>query len=145
MNASEFLTVDDVAARLGLGARTIRSYIRDGKLPAVRMGKQYRIARADLEAFTGHPSDTRKTARRHRHSEASAIVSIDAVPRDLAHRISTMLTAGAATRPGAGRPLRVDTIYDEERAHLKVVVIGGVSETGDVLALIDALTTEDRP
>ena len=51
----EMYSVDQVAAQLGLHVRTVRSYVRDGRLKAVRIGKQYRIAREDLEALTGHP------------------------------------------------------------------------------------------
>ena len=48
-------SVEQVAAQLGLHVRTVRNYVRDGRLKAVRIGKQYRIARADLDALTGQP------------------------------------------------------------------------------------------
>ncbi|MFT8637922.1 MAG: helix-turn-helix domain-containing protein [Pseudoclavibacter sp.] len=47
----ELLSVVDVAARLRLDPRTVRAYIRSGRLPAVRIGKQYRIRAVDLAAF----------------------------------------------------------------------------------------------
>jgi excisionase family DNA binding protein len=31
--------------------RTVRNYVRDGRLKGVQIGKQYRITRGDLEAF----------------------------------------------------------------------------------------------
>jgi len=37
-------SVEHVAERPGLQVRTIRSYVRDGRLTAVRIGKRYRIA-----------------------------------------------------------------------------------------------------
>ena len=49
----EWFSVDQVAQRLGLHVRTVRNYVRDGRLKAVRIGKQYRIARSDLEELTG--------------------------------------------------------------------------------------------
>ncbi|MEW2439811.1 helix-turn-helix domain-containing protein, partial [Streptomyces caniferus] len=55
-------SVEQVAERLGLHVRTIRNYVRDGRLPAVRIGKQYRIAHEDLEAFTGRPVTRRRSA-----------------------------------------------------------------------------------
>ncbi len=87
-------SVDQVAERLGLHVRTVRNYVRDGKLPAVRIGKQYRIAHDDLEAFTGRPvppplSDSTSTMR---HSEVSSIIEIDAVDPHTAYRLSTLLT-----------------------------------------------------
>nr|WP_279635938.1 helix-turn-helix domain-containing protein [Kitasatospora cheerisanensis] len=49
----EFYSVEDVAGLLGLHVKTVRGYVRDGKLKATRIGKQYRIARGEVEAFTG--------------------------------------------------------------------------------------------
>src|SRR5262245_17738374 len=49
-------SVEQVAQRLGLHVKTVRGYVREGKLKAVRIGKQYRIAREDFEALLGqHP------------------------------------------------------------------------------------------
>ena len=135
----ELYSVDQVAGLLGLHVRTIRSYVRDGRLKAVRIGKQYRIARDDLEAFTGHPvSAPVAEARRHFHVEVSSIVQIDAIGPDRSGRISTHLMA-ATNGPASGAPLRVQTIYDEERARLKIVVLGDPSTTAALLQLIGAL------
>jgi len=62
----------------GLHVRTVRNYVREGRLKAVRIGKQYRIAREDLDAFTGTESKVRRT----RHVEVSSIVEIDAISRE---------------------------------------------------------------
>jgi hypothetical protein len=43
--------------------KTVRNYVRDGRLKAVRIGKQYRIAREDLEAFMGGVADTAEVFR----------------------------------------------------------------------------------
>ena len=51
----ELLSVFDIAKRLKLHVKTVRNYVREGRLKAVRVGKQYRISRADVEAFTGFP------------------------------------------------------------------------------------------
>ena len=51
----ELYSVEQVAERLGLHVKTVRNYVREGRLKAVRIGKQYRIAREDLAAMTGRP------------------------------------------------------------------------------------------
>ncbi|MGW7572507.1 helix-turn-helix domain-containing protein [Streptomyces sp. NPDC054765] len=124
-------SVDQVAERLGLHVRTIRTYVRDGRLPAVRIGKQYRIAHEDLEAFTGRPvpAPLSETAGRQRHTEVSGIVEIDAVSAETAHRLTTLLMSSAAHRRPDGAPLRIETAYDEERARMKVIVLGGLADT----------------
>ncbi|WP_304455145.1 helix-turn-helix domain-containing protein [Nocardiopsis sp. YSL2] len=123
-------SVDQVADLLGLHVRTIRNYVREGRLRAVRIGKQYRVSPADLEAFTGTPVPGATPGRAAPpHAEASSIVEVDGVDARTADRVTTLLTGMAAgPRPG-GQPLRVECVYDRDRARLKVVVLGGLGET----------------
>ncbi|WP_410908004.1 helix-turn-helix domain-containing protein, partial [Priestia sp. SIMBA_032] len=58
MTPSYYLSADEVADELGLHVRTVRTYIRDGRLRAARVGKQYRITRADLAAFAAGAGNT---------------------------------------------------------------------------------------
>lgn len=134
-------SVDEVADRLGLHVRTVRGYVRDGKLPATRIGKQYRIAAADLETFTGLPAPggPRESAARQRHSEASSIIEVDAVDPGTADRVSTLLTGAAATRGPDGQALRVQTFYDRERARLKVILVGGLGDTARLLEYMEGV------
>jgi excisionase family DNA binding protein len=139
MMSQELYSVDQVAERLGLHVRTVRSYIRGGRLKAVRIGKQYRIAREDLEALTGRtvaPAE-RGPVRRERHVEVSSIVQIEAISPDLVGRITNGLM-GAANSRGQGEDgaLRVDTVYDETRARLKVILTGGLETTTSLLGLL---------
>jgi len=45
----DFMTVAEVAELLKLNQQTIRNWIDDGKLPAVRIGRKVRVLRSDLE------------------------------------------------------------------------------------------------
>ncbi|MFE3885092.1 helix-turn-helix domain-containing protein [Streptomyces lydicus] len=136
-----FYSVEQVAERLGLHVRTIRGYVRDGRLPAVRIGKQYRIAHEDLEAFTGRPvpAPPGETDGRQRHSEVSSIVEIDGVSAETADRL-TILLVGSATngRPG-DEPLRIETAYDQERARMKIIVLGGLGATARLLDYVEGV------
>lgn len=53
MDPGRLLTVDDVAGRLSANEKTIRRWIKDGRLPAVNLGHRmgYRIREADLDQF----------------------------------------------------------------------------------------------
>jgi excisionase family DNA binding protein len=126
----DLYSVEQVASLLGLHVRTVRHYVREGRLKAVRIGKQYRIARADLEAFTGQPMAA--PARRTRHVEVSSIVEVDAVDPETAGRLATGLAAAAKGGDG-GQRLRIDTLYDPARARLKVIVTGGLVTTAELL------------
>ncbi|MFF2557058.1 helix-turn-helix domain-containing protein [Nocardia sp. NPDC058058] len=136
-------SVEDVAERLGLHVRTVRGYVRDGKLPAVRIGKQYRIAHADLEAFTGRPvpEALRESVSRQRHAEVSSIVEADAVDRATVDRVSALLTGATGNRQAGDAPIRFHTMYDAERARLKIIIVGSLSETAQLLEYLDGVLT----
>ena len=86
----QLYSAEEAAQILGLQVRTVRNYVREGRLPGVRIGKQYRIARADLEAFTaggiarGGAPGARGRAAPHASgaqsaAEASSVVQIDGI------------------------------------------------------------------
>jgi excisionase family DNA binding protein len=143
--AEELFSVEQVAQRLGLHVRTVRTYVRDGRLKAVRIGKQYRIAKADLEAFTGGPAATmpREDAARRRAVDVTTIAQVDALDRHTADRITTALTAAVNGPPAGDERVRVQIGYDEERASMKIVVLGSPGPTAALLRLLDALVGVD--
>lgn len=47
----EILTVEQAAEFLQVHKITVYRYIREGLLPAARLGKMYRLFRRDVEAF----------------------------------------------------------------------------------------------
>ncbi|MCG6498085.1 helix-turn-helix domain-containing protein [Kitasatospora sp. A2-31] len=140
----QYYSVEQVAELLGLHVRTVRGYIRDGRLRATRIGKQYRIARQDLEAFTGAPA-AEPPAAEPRYAEVSAVVRIESIGRVEAGRVAnTVLAAIAGPRDGGGPPLRVEAVHEEDRETLRLVVLGGPADTAAVLALVDTLIKENR-
>ncbi|GAA2454211.1 helix-turn-helix domain-containing protein [Actinomadura vinacea] len=130
-------SVEEVAERLGLHVRTVRGYIRSGRLKAVRIGKQYRIAPADLEALTGRPS-----AAGLARMEVSSIVQVEGIDRTAADRLGTLVLAGTNTGGDPARPLRVQTVHDPERNRLKIVILGGAAATAEILRLLEAVLGE---
>jgi excisionase family DNA binding protein len=48
----EFLTVYEVAGLLKVNQMTVRNWIDQGSLPAVRVGRRVRIRREDFDVFT---------------------------------------------------------------------------------------------
>jgi excisionase family DNA binding protein len=47
----EYLTVDEVAAKLRVAPKTVRRWCASGQLKALRAGRPWRIKPADLEIF----------------------------------------------------------------------------------------------
>jgi len=127
-------SVEQVAEQLGLHVRTVRGYIRAGRLKAVRIGKQYRIAQADLAVFTGRP-----VAPTRPRVEVSTVIELTGIEVAGADRLSTLLVAGAQLPQGGAEPLRVQTIHDHARSRFKVIILGGISATAAVLAMLDGI------
>src|SRR5579875_1371519 len=153
-------SAEEAAQLLGLTVRTVRGYVRDGVLPGVRIGKQYRIARSDLDAFTagraarggvgqgpalvapatgaahaaGQPDAGRVVA------EASIVVKLAPISATALERLQRTLEAfEAAEAQNDSGALRVELLYDPQRATLKVVIVGLLALAGEVLRIIDAL------
>jgi excisionase family DNA binding protein len=137
----DLFSVFDIATRLNLHVKTVRNYVREGRLKATRIGKQYRISRADLEAFTGHPVPPTESemARRQRHVEVSGIVQIDAISPEASAQMENSLAAFVNGRTKPEEPLRIETIYNRHIGHLKIILFGGANDTGSALKLITAL------
>jgi excisionase family DNA binding protein len=49
LDDSEFLTVAEVAETLKLNQQTVRNWIDQGSLPALRIGRRVRIRRSDFD------------------------------------------------------------------------------------------------
>lgn len=128
----ELYSVEQVADRLGLHVKTVRNYVREGRLKAVRIGKQYRIARQDLEAMTGRSEPPLEPVRRTRHVEVSSIVEIDAISPEMVNRLTVSLIGGASG-------IRIETIYNPERARLKIILVGDLDKNASYLKFVNTI------
>jgi excisionase family DNA binding protein len=129
----ELYSVEQVAERLGLAVRTVRAYVRDGRLKAVRIGKQYRITGGDLAAFTGQPAAPQTLAR---HLEVSSIVEMEGVSLDASIRLANSLLASLNGRKPGDPSMRAETLYDPERKRMKFILLGDPGVTADLLKMI---------
>ncbi|TDC84343.1 DNA-binding protein [Micromonospora sp. KC606] len=133
-------SVEQVAERLGLHVRTVRGYIRSGRLKATRIGKQYRIARADLDTLLGRATPAARNAAPA--LEVASIVTVDGVDRSTADRLATLVLASLNNPRPAARPLRAQTVHDEQRHRMKFVLMGDAAATAEVLHLLDAVLAD---
>lgn len=141
------LSAEQAAEVLGLQVRTVRNYVRDGRLPGVRIGKQYRIARADLEAFTagsgaGEAIAGGKAAIEHPSAaqaatEVASVVQMDGIDRGTWERLELTITAAATVGAGGDRAVRIEPLYDEDRSRLRLIIVGGAGATAELLRIIE--------
>ena len=80
----ETLTLKEVARELGRSLEQVRRYVREGKLPARKLGMQWFVSRRALEAFQGNgggasQADIAGRARALREQIKARVGSIDVV------------------------------------------------------------------
>jgi excisionase family DNA binding protein len=135
------LSVDQVAEILKLHVRTVRNYVRDGRLKATRIGKQYRIALGDLESFTGGPvesHDDRVLAPGGR-VQVSSVFTVEGVTPTLANRLTTSLIATSNGPRAPGQWLSITTAYDVEFDRLRILMASDLPTLRSYLPLIEAV------
>ena len=152
------MAVDDTVA--GSGARCVA--VTDGPLLAgcgagdkgfgePAHGGDHRLIPAPGYRVRGerHTRGDRVDHSLHQHGHAGRVersdVELTSLRRDVleferagADRISTHVI-GSLNQSGIGR-LRVETVYDEDRAVLKVIILGDLAPTAELLRLINLMT-----
>ena len=75
--------------------------------------------------------------RRGRHIEVSSIVEIDAVSPETANRL---LLLGA----GVGAGVRVEAIYNRERGHMKIILVGSMESNAHCFKFISMVLESEK-
>lgn len=137
--SSSFLTAEQAAERLSLHPKTVRRFIREGRLKATRIGKAYRILESDLAAFAGAPADggSEPVAR------VTSVVDIDNVDSETAQRLARFFPGALYSRDPRPDPISLQVLYDPERQQLKVMLAGSPSRVAAYLSHIE-LTLETQ-
>jgi excisionase family DNA binding protein len=130
--SEELYTVEQVAERLKLHAKTVLRAIREERLRATRVGKSYRILRSDLEAFAGLPAQAPAVG----DPWITSIVDIPNIWPEMAQKWARTVTNALNARTPGGPPLRADVIYEPERSHLKIIVVGPPADVVNLMNLI---------
>jgi excisionase family DNA binding protein len=131
--SDRLVTVEQAAEQLKLHPKTVLRYIRDGRLPATRIGKSYRIVRADLDAFAGVASGGSEAAACAR---ATCIVDIPDIAAEAAERTATFLHSAAMSGTAERPPLHLETAFDPLARSMKMVVIGCPADVGKLLEML---------
>ena len=48
---NEYITTGDIAKIFKINVLTVRRWIKSGKLPAIFLGKEYRVKKSDFDSF----------------------------------------------------------------------------------------------
>lgn len=86
MSDEQFLTTEEVMDYLQVNLRTVYRLIKAGRIPAVRIGRQWRFHKKDIDAWLdGNRSDGQTGAPRNARGERTRVLVVDdeQIVRDL--------------------------------------------------------------
>jgi excisionase family DNA binding protein len=139
--SSELFTVHFAAQRLKLHPKTVLRFIREGRLRATRIGKSYRILRGDLEAFAGLPISTEPPAP---EASVTSIIDVPGVGPELAQKWARTIPAVLYSRVGNGPHLHAEVMYEADRSHLKIVLLGAPDDMAKMISMIRTMIEHSR-
>ncbi len=149
----KFYTIYQVADQLEMSHKTIRNFISDGRLKASKVGKQWRIAEADLEFFMKQGESTDDKQEESLNSivfelpsegtedqiKVSAVLDIKQQDKEQFMRLSNTLLANMN---GGGFKVRGCTLnvkYYEQDRTVKLFLWGSIHFIQDMLETIKIL------
>jgi len=150
-----YYTVDQVAEMLHMHVKTVRRYIREGKLPAAKVGKQWRVTGHDLSIFMEgeRPADvdssgstlstsTSATTARPPKVQVSTVVETVYETQQEVERITNTLTAVMQTKdPAYGNStLNVQVLPGQRK--IRVLLWGTIPFMESMLGCIRTLVEE---
>lgn len=131
-------TVESAASALGLHAKTVLRYIREGRLPAQKVGKAYRIGHDELEAFAGMPLRRAFSGPALRTTSITDVAGIDVKQ---AQHLATALQTAILSRDHSAEPINLQTAFDPAAGVFKIVGHGSPADIGKLLELIEMHAT----
>jgi excisionase family DNA binding protein len=150
---NDIFTVDQVAEILHLHPKTVRGFIREGKLMAKKIGKVWRIQKHDVDAFAGTAGDltgsnvvqadgkTEMGVKATRGKiQVTAIIDFFVGSRDEADRISASIMASTKSKDSSFGDVRIDYIFYETEAKARFIVFGGAGFTSELLRMISMIS-----
>jgi excisionase family DNA binding protein len=131
MTDETFLTTEEVLEYLQVNLRTIYRLVKAGKLPAVRVGRQWRFRRSDIDAWldSGRVRPDRSEGTAAPHRRRILVADDEASIRDLLSKALSMAEYDVETAADGGAALerlRVQN-YDVLIADLRMPGVDGLA------------------
>lgn len=131
MTDDHFLTTEEVLDYLQVNLRTVYRLIKVGKIPAVRVGRQWRFRKRDIDAWLNSSREAGRTGDKDRAGDRPRILVVDdeQAVRDLLAKTLTMADYDVDAAPdGATAIDRMRAVeYDLLITDLKMPGMDGLS------------------
>lgn len=145
----KFYTIDQVAEALEMHHKTIRKFIKDGKLKANKVGKQWRISKEDLDRFMDVKSDKSNSLEfKLDYSKergcipkvnVSTVIDINSISNKEYSRLSNLLLALVNNPTSISNGSTINLKYNENESRLRVMLWGNIKFIEDMLGSISIL------
>jgi excisionase family DNA binding protein len=99
MADGDLLTLPEIADLTGMAGPTVRVWVKQGRLPATKVGRQWMVRRGDLETMLA--DDPRIGKPRTRRADAAPEPELEPDERRPAFDIASVLTSAAGRRSRA--------------------------------------------
>ncbi len=155
---NKFYTVDQVSEMVNIHSKTVRKYIREGKLRATKMGKQWRITGHDLSLFMENktnviPENSHEVTdnffkldgssnTNNNKISVSTVIDIIVDNKDEAERISNTLIAVMNSKDPQYGKSTINVQYIERSCKLRVMLWGTIHFIETLLSCISVLIDE---
>ena len=137
--SSELLSVGQVAQILGLHPRTVRRFIREARLKGKKVGKEWRILRADLDVLTGTEPSIRE--RVGGNMQVSAVADVSVANQEEADSIcNSMLAAVTAKGPEYG-VVHYQSLYIKDERKARLMFWGDGAFIGQALITLQKISS----
>lgn len=144
-----YYTVEQISELLHIHPKTIQRYIREGKLPASKIGKGWRVTGHDLSRFAEDAkcSEAKKAAGPGAPPEdrvkVSSVADITVDDREEAMRIVNLLTAALNCKPPEYGQSAMQAQYLEADGKVRVTLWGTLRFAAEMMGFLSALTEEE--
>lgn len=141
-------TVSKVSEILDLHPKTVRRFIREGKIRATRIGREWRVSKADLQQFAHAelaqaPEEPQPATPLSSRIRVSAVIELSEGHSEEVSRISNSLIAVLNSKDPSWGTSRYDLLYHPETRKARFVLNGTPLFIRTLLELVEALVQDD--
>lgn len=153
----KFYSIEQVAEILDVHHKTVRKFIKEGKLRANKLGKQWRISKSDLDLFTNNKdsavdiessSDDEEIEFENNYYKneennvikVSSVVNIEHINEEEYIRTSNMLLSVMNCNDEKLIGNRINMKYSKNEKRLRIMLWGSIDVVKDLLDIISVFS-----
>lgn len=153
----KFYNIEQVAEILDVHHKTVRKFIKDGKLRANKLGKQWRISKSDLDLFTNNKDSAVDIESSSNDEEiefennyykneennvikVSSVVNIENINEEEYIRTSNMLLSVMNCNDEKLIGNRINMKYSKNEKRLRIMLWGSIDVVKDLLDVISVFS-----